>query len=153
MLGTFVLAAALATGCAPVEEKSAAGPTRGETAARREKAKTEVKEAARAIQDYAYAQKAELIDKMNKELVEIQNEVDRLAAKVDQSSDTAKEEAKTKVTALREKYIQAKKQLEQAESATESTWDEMKGRFKKSHGELKNSVDKTRQWLSDKIEP
>jgi hypothetical protein len=150
----FSLAVALAVGCTPAEGKSAAGPIHRETAAAQlGKAKTETKEAALAIQDYAYTQKAELVDKMKKELADIQEELDRLSAKVDGSSDAAKADAKTKLEAVRKKWAQAKKQLDQAESATESTWDDVKGGFKKSYGELKYSFDKTRQWLSDKIEP
>lgn len=149
---TFLLTAAFAVDCTP--GKSADGPTPPQTAAAKlDKAKTETKEAARAVQDYAYAQKAELIDKMNKELAGIQEELDRLSAKVDNSSDMAKADAKTKVDAVRAKVVRVKKQLDQAENATESNWNEVKGGFKESYGELKSSVDKTRQWLSDKIEP
>jgi chromosome segregation ATPase len=141
---TFLLVAGLAAGCPSTD---------GESAARRDKATTETKEAALAIQDFAYAQKAEFVDKMKKELVEIQGELDRLSAKVDRSSGAAKADAKTKLEAVREKWAQAKKQLDQAESATESTWDDVKVGFKKSYGELKDSFENTRQWLSDKIEP
>jgi hypothetical protein len=49
--------------------------------------------------------------------------------------------------------VQAKKQLDLAESATESSWEDVKGSFKKSLDDLKDSIDKTRQWLSDKIAP
>jgi archaellum component FlaC len=148
----FHLTAAFAVGCTP--GKSADGPTPRETAAAKlDKAKTETKEAARAMQDYAFAQKSELIDKMNKELTGIQEELDRLSTKVDNSSDTAKAEAKAKVDEVRGKYTRVKKQLDQAKNATESNWNEVKDGFKTSYGELKDSVDKTRQWLSDKIEP
>ena len=54
---------------------------------------------------------------------------------------------------MRKKWAQAKKQLDRAESATESTWNDVKGGFEKSYGELKDSFEKTRQWLSEKIEP
>jgi DNA repair exonuclease SbcCD ATPase subunit len=151
---TFFFVAALAVDCTSTEGKSAAGPKPSETAAAQlDKAKTETKEAARAMQDYAYAEKAELVGKMNKELGEIQEELDRLSAKVDRSSDTAKADAKAKLEAVREKWARAKKNLARAESATESDWDDVKRGFRTSYGELKDSVAKTRQWLSDKIEP
>jgi peptidoglycan hydrolase CwlO-like protein len=138
---TFLIVAALAVGCKSKDEKSPVGLKQSQTAA------------PQAMPDYTYAQKAEFVDKMKKELVQIQEELDQLSAKVDRSSGAAKADAKTQLDAVRDKLTQAKKQLDQAESATESTWDDVKGGFKKIYGELKDSFEKTRQWLSDKIEP
>jgi flagellin-like hook-associated protein FlgL len=150
----LLLVAGLAVGCTSTDGKSAAEPKLGDiAAAKRDKAETEMKEATQAMQDYAYAQKAVFVDEMKKDLAEIQEELDRLSAKVDRSSGTAEADAKIQLEAVREKWTQAKKQLDLAESSTESTWDEVKGGFKKAHSELKESFEKTRQWLSDKIEP
>jgi hypothetical protein len=118
-----------------------------------EKAKAETKEAAQAMRDYAYAEKTEFVDRMGKELVSIQEELDRLGTKVDKASGAAKADAKVKLQTARDKWAQAKKQLDQAETATESSWDDVKTGFKQSYGDLKDSFDKTRQWLSDKIAP
>jgi outer membrane PBP1 activator LpoA protein len=150
---SFLLVAALAVGCTPTDEKSAVGPEEGKPAAQFDKAKTEMKEAAQSMQDYTYAQKAEFVAKMKKELAEIQEELDRLSAKVDRSSGAVKAEAATQLEAVREKWAQAKRQLDRAGSATESTWDDVKGGFETIYGELEDSFDKTRQWVSDKIEP
>jgi len=150
---SFLLVAALAVGCTPTDEKSAVGPEESKTAAQFDKAKTEMKEAAQSMQDYTYAQKAEFVDNMKKELNEIQEELDRLSAKVDRSSGAVKADAETQLEAVREKWAQAKKQLDRAGSATESTWDDVKGGFEKIYGELEDSFEKTRQWISDKIEP
>ena len=150
----FLLVAALATGCPSTDKKPAVKAKPSETViAKFNMVKTETKEAAQAVEDYAYAQKAEFVDKMKKELTEIQEELDRLSAKVERSSGEAKADAKTKLDAVREKWTQAKKQLDRAEGATESTWDDVKGGFKNLFGELKDSFEKTRQWLSDRIEP
>jgi hypothetical protein len=151
MLGiTFPLFAGLVGGCTSTDGRNEGGSA---AAAQSDKAKMETKEAAQAMQNYAYAEKAEFVNKMKKELAAIQEELDRLTAKVDRSSGTAKADAKTKLEAVREKWAQAKKQLDQAENATESNWDDVKGGFKKSYGEMKDSFEKTRQWLSDKIAP
>jgi len=148
------IAAAVAVGLTSTDGTSAAGPEQGETAAAKlDKAKTETKEAAQGVQDYTYAQKAEFAHKMKEELVRIQKELDRLSAKVDRSSGAAKADAKAKLKVVRKKWAQAKKRLDQAESATESTWDDVKDGFRKSYGELKDSFEKARQWLSDKIAP
>jgi chromosome segregation ATPase len=151
---TFFILATLAVGCTPKGENSAVGSEQGETVASQfDKARTETKEAAQAMQDYAYAQKADFVDMMKKELAVIQEELDQLSARVDSSSTAAKADAKARLDAIREQWALAKKQLDQAESATEDTWDDVKAGFKRSYGELKDSYDKTRQWLSDKIQP
>lgn len=72
LLGTtFFLAAAFAMGCSSTEGRPAAEPNQAGSAARHrvDKSKTEADQAARdaqEAQDYAYAKRAELIDKMNK---------------------------------------------------------------------------------------
>lgn len=150
----FLIAAAVAVGLTPTDVTSAAGPEPGETAAaKRDKAKTETKEAAQGGRDYAYAQKAEFAREMRAELAKIQKELDRLSAKVEKSSGTAKADAKAKLEVVRKKWAHAKKRLDEAESATESTWDDVKDGFRKSYGELKDSFEKARRWLSDKIAP
>jgi ElaB/YqjD/DUF883 family membrane-anchored ribosome-binding protein len=90
---------------------------------------------------------------MNKEMVAIQEELDRLAAKADSAAGATKDEAKTKLEAARERFAQTKKQLDQAENATESTWGDVKSGFKESYAGLKDSIGITRRWLSDKIAP
>jgi outer membrane PBP1 activator LpoA protein len=150
----FFIATALAVGVTSTDGTSAAGPEQSETAAaKRDQAKTETKEAAQGMQDYTYAQKAEFAHKMKEELAKIRKELDRLSAKIDKSSGAAKADAKAELKVVRKKWAQAKKRLDQAESATESTWDEVKDGFRKSYGELKDSFEKARQWLSDKIAP
>jgi chromosome segregation ATPase len=151
---SFLLVAACAVGCKSTDGKSAAEAKHHEDAAAQlDKAKTETKEAAQAVQDYAYAQKAEFVEKMKKELADIQEELDRLSAKVERSNGAAKADAEAKLEVVREKWAQAKKQLDQTESATESTWNDVESAFKKLYGELKDSFEKTRQWLSDTIKP
>jgi small-conductance mechanosensitive channel len=154
LVATVLSVAALAVGCTSKDGKSAVAPKQGETAAvHLDKAKAETKEAAQAMREYAYVEKAEFVAKMKKELVSTQEELDRLGAKVDGASGAAKADAKVKLAAVREKWAQAKKQLDGAETATESNWDDVKNGFKQSYADLKDSFNKTRQWLSDKIAP
>ena len=151
---TFTLATALAVGSAAADEKSAAGPKpSGTAAAQLDQAKTETKEAAQAVQDYTYKQKSEFVAQMKKDLAGIQEELKKLSARVNKSSGAAKAEAKAKLKALRKNLAQAKKQLNRTGSATESNWDGVKSSIQKSYSELKDSFEKTRQWLSEKIEP
>jgi hypothetical protein len=111
------------------------------------------REAVAAVQNYAYAQKAEFVSQMNIELGKAQVELDRLSAKVESSAGSAKIDAQAKLTAAQEKWTQAKNQLSQAEKASEPTWNEMKSGFANSYNELNSSLDDTRQWLSEKLAP
>jgi ElaB/YqjD/DUF883 family membrane-anchored ribosome-binding protein len=147
---TFFAVVAFAVGCKPSAEKTIE-PVNVQAA--EAKAKKETKEAGQAIKDYAYAQKAEFVEKMQSESAEINRELDRLSAKIESASDTAKAEAKPKLQALREKSAQLNKHLEEAKSATDSTWDSVKSGSRKAFEELKDSFQQSRQWLSEKIAP
>ncbi len=118
-----------------------------------DKAKAETKEAKEAMQDYAFEHRAEFTDMMKSKLATIQVELDRLTVKVENSRGGAKDDAKIKLKEVREKWNKAKVQLDQAESATAIVWNDVKSGFRKSYGELQESFETTRQWLSDKIEP
>ena len=147
---TFLSVVAFTGGCKPTAEHTAA-PVSVQTA--EDKAKKETKEAEQAIKDYAYAQRAEFVAQMKAESAKINEELDRLAAKIEKTSDTAHAEAKSKLQALREKAVQLNKQLDEANGASESTWDSIKVASKKSFEEFKTSFQQSRQWLSEKIAP
>jgi len=150
----LVLGSALAVGCPSKDAKLNSAPKPGEPASTQlAQLKSETKEAAQAVHDYAYAEKAAFVAKMKSGLAEIQVELDRLSAKVERSSGAVKADAKSKLAEAREKWAQAKKQLDLAERATESNWGEFKDAFNRSYGELTDSFNTARQWLSDKIEP
>ena len=146
---TFLLVAGLAPGSAAAADSRASKAA----AAQRHKATAESKEAAKAARDYAFTQRAEFAADMKRELVEIQAELDRLSVKIGKLNGTAKTDARARVDSLHERWAQAKRQLDRAENATESGWDDVKGSFNKAYGELKESFEGTRQWLSDKIAP
>lgn len=137
----LMLVAGLAAGCMNKSEVAAADLN---------KAKTETKAAAK---DFAYAQRAELLSQLNKELVDTQAEVDRLSANVDKSRSATNVEIKAKLQTLRDKWAVAKNRLQESEGATESTWDELRAGARRSFTDLKDTVDETRKWLSEKIEP
>ena len=139
-------------GCKPSAEHSAT-ETHDTTAQQLDKVKQETKEAAQEMKDYAYAEKVELVAKMQGELDEINRDLDQLAAKIEKSSDAAKAEAKPKLQGLREQTAKLTKQLDEARNATESTWGDVKAGFKKGYSELKDGFQQARQWVSDKIAP
>jgi len=149
---TFFAITAFAVGCKPSAEQSAT-ESREATAQQFDKVKKETKEAAQDMKDYAYAQKAEFVAKMQGQLDEINRDLDQLAAKVEKASDTAKAEAKPKLQTLRDQAAKLNTQLDEAKNATESTWGDVKAGFKKGYSELKNGFQQARQWVSDKIAP
>jgi hypothetical protein len=154
LMTAFLSAAALTAGCTSKEVKAAVPPKQAEPAAAHlEKAKAETKEAAQSMRDYAYAEKAEFVARMKADLVSIQVELDQLGAKVEGAGGAAKADAKVKLAAVREKWAQANRQVDRAQTATASDWDDVKNGFKQSYADLKDSFNKTRQWLSDKIAP
>lgn len=147
---TFLSASAFAVGCnSKVEESSQ--PTNIQAAA--DKAAVETKEAAQAIKDYAYAQRADFVKKMQSESAAMNAELDLLAEKVESAKEPAKTEAQAKLKALREKADELNQHLDTAKDATESTWDSIKSTSKKSYEELKGAIQESRQWLSEKIAP
>lgn len=149
---TFFALTAFAVGCKPTAEQSAT-ETRAATAQQFDKVKKETKEAAQEMKDYAYAQKAEFVAKMQGQLDEINRDLDQLAARTEKASEAAKAEAKPKLQALRDQTAKLTQQLEAAKNATESTWGDVKDGFKKGYSELKDGFQAARQWVSDKIAP
>ena len=148
----FLIATALAVGCKSPADKPP-GETSQDSAAALQlgKAKAATIEAAQAVEDYTYTRKAEFVAKMNKDMGVLQDDLNLLAAKVDGVGNVAKADAKAKLAAAREKWAKTKQQQDQVENATESTWNDVKRGFKESYAGLKDSVDTTRQWLSDKL--
>ncbi len=140
--------------CAAKEDKPATAKEQSKkTEALKEKAETKKKDADKAMEDYTYAQKKDFVEKMKKELAATQKEMDQLTAKIEKSRTETKAEAKIKLDAMQKKLAEAKKDLTKAENADESAWHDMKNGFKKTFSDLQDSYNKTRQWLSDKIEP
>lgn len=143
---------ALTAGCKPSSE-SAATENRQATARQFDQVKQETKEAAQAMNDYAYAQKAEFVANMQVQLTEINRELDQLAARIEKASDSAKTEATPKLQALRDQVAKLNTRLDEAKGATESTWNDVKAGFNQGYSDLKDGFNQVRQWVSEKIAP
>jgi len=143
---------AFAVGCKP-SEKASAIETPKSTGEQLDDVKQEAKEAAQAMNDYAYAQKTEFVATMQSQLDEIDRDVDELVARLEKSSAEVKAEAEPRIQALRDQMAKLTTQLDAAEDASESTWDDIKTGFTKGYDELKNGFNQARQWVSDRIAP
>jgi chromosome segregation ATPase len=118
-----------------------------------DKVQAETKQAAQDMKDYTFAQKAEFVKTMQGQLDALNKDLDQLSAKIENSSDAVKAEAKPKLQALRDQTAQLNKQLDDARNATESTWDSVKGGFSQAYDATKAGFNQARQWVSDKIAP
>jgi cytochrome c556 len=140
---TFLCTAIIAVGCD--REKT--------TTQQIDKVQTETKQAAQDMKDYAYAQKDEFVKAMQVQLAALNQDLDKLSAKIDSSSDAIKAEAKPKLQALRDQATKLNEQLVKAENATPTTWDGVKADSQKAYTALANGFTEARQWVSDKIAP
>ena len=143
LLITFLAAATFAVGCE--KEKT--------TAQQIETVKTETKQAAQDMKDFTFAQKDEFVKSMQAQLATLNQDLDKLSAKIDSSSDAIKAEAKPKLQALREQAAKLNTQLADAQNATESTWDSVKAGTKTAYEAVEKGFNDARQWVSDKIAP
>ena len=143
LLITFLALASFAVACD--KEKT--------TAQQIETVKTETKQAAEDMKDYTFAQKADFVKAMQTQLTTLNQDLDKLSAKIDTSSDAVKAEAKPKLQALRDQAAKLNDQLADVQNATESTWDSVKAGSKSAYDSLAKSFADARQWVSDKIAP
>lgn len=149
---TFVAVTAFSVGCEPAT-KTSATETEKPIAQQLDKVKKDTNEAARDMQDYAYAQKAEFIAEMQRQLDEINGDLDRLTEKVETAGDAAKAEAQPKLQTLRDQVALLTQQVDKAKDASESTWGDVKSGFKEGYSEVKDGVQQAREWVSEKIAP
>src|ERR1039457_95771 len=143
LLITFLSAATIVVGCD--KEKT--------TTQQIETVKTETAQATQDMKDYTFAQKDEFIKSMQGQLATLNQDLDKLSAKVDSSSDAIKAEAKPKLQALRDQAAKLNQQLADAQNATESTWDSVKAGTKSAYESVEKGFNDARQWVSDKIKP
>lgn len=123
------------------------------TAQQIDKVQTETKQAAQDMKDYTYAQKDQFVKAMQAQLLALDQDLNKLSAKIDNSSDAIKADAKPKLQALRDQAAKLNEQLADAQNATESTWDSVKAGSQKAYDSLAKSFADARQWVSDKIAP
>lgn len=118
-----------------------------------DKIQTETKTDAQDMRDYTYAQKADFVKAMQVQLTSLNQDLDKLSATIDNSSDTIQAEAKPKLEALRGQAAKLNQQLADVQNATESTWDSVKTDSQKAYADMTNDVTEARQWMSKKIAP
>jgi hypothetical protein len=108
--------------------------------------------ASQSLKEYDYARKVELVNKMKRELDDMEKELDRLSERIEHSKAEASTEAKARHDASRQRWAEAKKRLAEVEAATESSWNQVKDGFASAYGAVKESLSATRQWMREKLD-
>jgi TolA-binding protein len=103
--------------------------------------------------DYSYSQKSELVAKMKEQLANVNQEIEKLSSKVANSTDSASKDAKARLEELKDKSKNLNVEIGRTESATESTWNDVKASSKKAYNDVKDSFRDAREWASEKIAP
>jgi chromosome segregation ATPase len=116
-------------------------------------AKVETEKAAQNMRDYTYAQKDEFVKEMRHQLDALNKDLDNLSAKMQNSSDAVKADAKPKMQALRDQADKLQKKLDDVQTTNESNWNDFKAGVNKGMDNVKDSFNQARQWVSDKIAP
>lgn len=140
---TFCAITAFAVACKPSTDQSASEQL--------DKIKSETTADAQDMKNYAFADRADFVAKMQGQLDALNKDLDQLSAKIENSGDAVKADAKPKFQALRDHAAQLNKQLDTAKNATASNWDRTKDSSEKGYDALKDDFQQARQWASDKI--
>ena len=144
----------IACGCSPSNDSTpTTTPTSAEVSAKLDQAKEQTKEAVAAIKDYSYAQREEYAAQMRAQLDQTKHELDDLSIKLESSASAANDDAKARIQQLHQKLDDVSKQLDGVKDSTESNWAQFQAGVNKAYDDLKESFNKARQWLSDKIAP
>ncbi len=122
----------------------------GTTAAQRGEPTKQAEELSKIERDYAFPQKTEFVEKMRKELADIQGELTRYSAQITRGDGPVKVDEQEALNTAQEKWSVTQKRLDLAERATESNWFELNQDFKTSYTALKASVQETRRKTNDK---
>lgn len=119
----------------------------------RARAQAKIEEAAVAVGEYTYFQRDEFVKYSKRELAKMKNELALLEVKARQKTGPAKEEAEKKIDELKVSVEQLNEKVKKVKGARKSEWDELQSSFNHSMDNVKYSIRKSRQWLSEKIAP
>jgi len=103
--------------------------------------------------DYSYFQREEFVKYTKREITKMKNELAILEIKAKQKKDLNQEEAQKKLDELKLSVEQLNEKVKKVKGARRSEWDELQTSFNNSMDNVKYSIRKSRQWLSEKIAP
>jgi len=95
--------------------------------------------------DVSYAQKDDWISKLKSQASDVNAEIQRL-------STNGSEEAKSKLETLKDKSKNLNVEIDKAQNATESTWNDVKASSKKAMDEASASFQDAKDWVAKKLQ-
>jgi DNA anti-recombination protein RmuC len=140
---TLLIAGGFLVGCKPSDEKA--------TEQKLDQVQQQTQDAAQQVKNYSYAQKDEFVAKMQAQMTNINQEIQDLTVRIQNSSDKVRAEAQPRLDALRQQTSQLNVQVDKIKNASQSTWEQVKADSQKAFDEMKDKFDQARQWVSDKI--
>jgi chromosome segregation ATPase len=148
----LVVAVALFSSCSPSPRTTSSQSADASTKALN-KVKAETKETAKAIDEYAHAQRMEFAAKMKVELDASKRELDQIANKLKNASAPTQAKSEPKVKELRDQIAKLEAQLDTVRNSSESNWASVKSGFSSAYESTKTGLNDARQWVSDQIQP
>jgi chromosome segregation ATPase len=147
----LVIAVALFSSCSPSPRNTTQSADASDKALN--KVKTETRETAKAINEYAHAQRMEFATNMKLELDASKRELDQIATKLKSASEPTRVKTEPRVKELREQIAKLETQLDTVRNSPESNWTSVKTGFTNSWESTKKGLNEARQWVSDQIQP
>ena len=105
------------------------------------------------VSDYSYAQKEKFVKKMENELARLKKDIIALEEKAKKAGGSAKMEAKTRIQEIKDGTKELEKKVSMLKDATEDKWEDIKVKFNESMDDVKEAIEKSRTWISEKIAP
>ena len=101
--------------------------------------------------EYSYKEKPAFIAKLKDEAKDLNAQMKDLGDKMANSTEDAREKLRTKMDALKEKSKNLDVQIDKAQNATESTWNDVKAGAKNAFEDAKQSFRDAKNWTADKL--
>ncbi len=147
-----LIAITLLVGCNP-PPKSVQDQTADASKNALNSVKADTKETAKAIKEYAHAQRVEFANLMKADINASKQELDQIAIKLKTASTSVKAKTEPRIKELREQITKLEAQLEAVKDSDESNWTSVKSGFSNAYDATKKGLNEARQWVSDQIQP
>ena len=99
------------------------------------------------FKDYSYAEKAKLQEALKQEMDQTKIEIDKLAAKYDALSDSAKADAKKRMQDLKDQEGKISDYSDKVKDATEADWKDLTSKIDQGVASLKGSMREFGEWI------
>jgi len=101
--------------------------------------------------EYSYKEKPAFVEKLKSEASDLNAQMKELGNKMSNSTEAAREKLRPKMDALKEKSKNLDVQIDKAQNATESTWNDVKAGARNAFEDAKQSFRDAKDWTADKL--